>query len=145
MDLIEMVTSTILSIRDSYMDKGNLKYYSEINAGLCCEFAEDVVYTLRELTKCKPQVFSSDYLMIEENDDLSDRWDIDILKSRSDVQLPDGFTFNDLNNMNIGYHVWITYKSLHFDAECPQGVRNIFDLPFYQRCFERYDKLKSNV
>jgi len=30
-------------------------------------------------------------------------------------------------------HVWIYYNGKHYDAECPKGVENWKDLPFYKR------------
>ena len=38
--------------------------------------------------------------------------------------------FQDLGGLDLG-HVWILYKGKHYDAQCPNGIKNWFDLPIF--------------
>ena len=55
------------------------------------------------------------------------------------VQPPQGLSWDDLDQLsvdasfNCGTHVWIAVNGRHHDAECPEGVDNLFELPFFQR------------
>ena len=31
------------------------------------------------------------------------------------------------------YHVWIRFNELHYDSECPCGVKDHYDLPIFKR------------
>jgi hypothetical protein len=50
---------------------------------------------------------------------------------------PSPYTIEDLTSMIMGYHCWMYHENKHYDAECPDGVENFFDLPFFRRQFEK--------
>jgi hypothetical protein len=51
-----------------------------------------------------------------------------LIKREFNIDIPLEFS-----NISIGFHVWITNGIFHYDAECPEGVKNFFHLPFFQR------------
>lgn len=74
----------------------------------------------------------------EDGDNL--RFDRDLLSRHwPNVMLPDGLTWDDMDRLaedagfNGGTHEWIVFESRHYDAECPDGVDNFLELPFFKR------------
>nr|WP_305910549.1 hypothetical protein [Methylomarinum sp. Ch1-1]MDP4523309.1 hypothetical protein [Methylomarinum sp. Ch1-1] len=54
-------------------------------------------------------------------------------------------TWDDLNQLGIdgSTHVWIVHNKRHYDAECPEGVDNFFDLPLFSRYKVAYLRSKG--
>ncbi len=45
-----------------------------------------------------------------------------------------GTTWEQMSVVADSYgHAWYTLNKMHYDAECPKGVKNFFALPFYER------------
>lgn len=121
-----LISNVIENIREEYIYNEFVSTYREINNGYCPEFAEEVVSIIDDENVTN---VSMDNFMIDEefNGDGNDKWDQDILKEW-------GIPYNkELDNIVFGYHVWITDGEKHYDAECPEGVYNFFELPFFKR------------
>lgn len=48
-------------------------------------------------------------------------------------EAPEGW---DVKNDGLPEHNWVYFDGLHYDAECPNGVANFFDLPIMARFYE---------
>jgi hypothetical protein len=52
---------------------------------------------------------------------------------------PAGLSWDDMDRLSVdaglcsGTHVWMVLDGRHYDCECPDGVENPFELPFFQR------------
>lgn len=57
---------------------------------------------------------------------------IDKMGGYSDI-LYDVCTENFVEFGELSGHVWIYYKRKHYDAECPQGVKNWRELPIFKK------------
>jgi hypothetical protein len=145
---MEKITQVILNLREEYIkDNFVTKYidgnfvdvivsdYVGINNGLCTGFAEEVDSIIENC-----DILSNDYLVQDIdsgwNGGGEDEWDLgSLLKYNSPP--PDIFTLNDIKEKVLGYHCWIYYENKHYDAECPFGVTNLFELPFFESCLKR--------
>jgi len=124
-----MITHAILELRDVYLKEGHVSSFSQINCGLCVEFAEQIEWMVPEAEHSSNDFFVQD---IDQgwNGDGKDRWDVELLKSVNSLP-PAPYTIEMANQIE-GYHRWIMLDGLHYDAECPEGVTNFFDLPFFK-------------
>jgi hypothetical protein len=145
---MEKISQVILNLREEYIkDNFVTKYidgnyvdvivsdYVGINNGLCTGFAEEVDSIIENC-----DILSNDYLVQDIdsgwNGGGEDEWDLgSLLKYNSPP--PDFFTLNDIKEKVLGYHCWIYYENKHYDAECPFGVTNLFELPFFESCLKR--------
>lgn len=126
------ISSIIRRLREEYLINHELDCYEHINSGLCVEFAEEVDSELI----CG--ILSNDHFVTErdgsdgwngdENDVWSEKW---IKEYNSYPTQP--YTIKDLTEKIQGYHCWMYHENKHYDAECPDGVINFFDLPFFKR------------
>lgn len=76
------------------------------------------------------------------NDGLCEEFMKDVTKSvKNAEECSTGLVF-DNPYMKYPIHVWIFYNGKHYDAECPEGVTNFMDLPFFKResISETFDK-----
>lgn len=129
------LTNVILHLRDYYVNAGIAESYEDINCGSCVDFAEGVEALYSGLCES----LSNDHLVIEREG--SDGWDGEGEDVWSEEWLsfygslpPAPHTINDLTDKITGYHFWLFYNGKHYDSECPEGVSNLFDLPFFKRC-----------
>lgn len=129
------ISLIILRMRDQYLITHELDCYEHINCGLCVEFAEEVDSELI----C--DVLTNDHFVTEREDsdgwngDENDMWSEEWLKVYGSIP-PSPYTIQDLTSLIKGYHCWMYHENKHYDAECPDGVENLFDLPFFRRQFE---------
>ena len=127
------ITKTILRLRDKFIleEIGNNCTYWDINNGYCEEFA---FYVLKELTGGRET--DEIYCLCNDNFKRDGIFDIALLKNRwKDVKPLNGYTFDDLDKMDFGYHIWLYDGTYHYDAECPNGTKNFFELPIFKRSF----------
>lgn len=131
------LTKSILQLRDEWVKSGTPSYWA-INNGNCESFAEDVIDHLlkvcgKEAESC--EIISDGYLL-----DVDEKWDETEAERElgRQVTLPEGITWDDLNNIPFGSHYWLFYNGRHYDAECPKGVDSFFDLPLYKRYIDHY-------
>lgn len=66
--------------------------------------------------------------------------DRELLKTHwPQVQPTQGLSWDDLEQLaddagwSSGTHVWVVHQKRHYDCECPEGVANFLELPFFQR------------
>lgn len=137
-----MISDAIHALRDLYLFQGQVSSYRQINCGLCVEFAEQIEEMIPSAEQMSNDFFVED---IDEgwNGDGSDKWDAELLASvRSIPQTPYSL---EIANQIEGYHRWILLDGLHYDAECPEGVKNFFDLPFFKRWLDSIQERNLNL
>lgn len=136
--MYEDLKKAIEELRDIYLSSGTVHSYQEINCGYCPEFADEIICNY--LKECKDiRMITTDYFK-NDNDSGKSVWDLNILKNEYKSFLPQEILWNELNNVQLGFHVWIYHNGKHFDAECSEGVANLFDLPFFKRDLNNYIK-----
>lgn len=90
------------------------------------------------------KLVSSDSMKFNPNDgDNSDWSPNEVLKING--QHPKNIDYKDLNELKLGYHVWI-YDDItkkHYDSESPRGVKCLFKLPIYNRAIKRFLEFNS--
>ncbi|WPS85670.1 hypothetical protein SMD22_01035 (plasmid) [Brevibacillus halotolerans] len=126
------VTSIVEKIRTAFLFEHSLDNFQEINCGWCDLFAQEVLFELKGLGF--NEMDSHEILMLENEEEDAGIIDEKAVKERYSIEIPP-----TLINVQIGYHVWLTDDKKHYDAECPEGVSNMFDLPFFQRYQGRCD------
>ena len=92
------------------VDHRSLNSRSEINNGWCGEFARSVSDTIRS-------EFGDEYLI----------WSRD-----GDMPTVHKHSYGGESVVDAS-HIWLEYKSRHFDAECIEGVANPVSLPIFDR------------
>lgn len=123
---------TIRALRDEYVASGRTPNFWVINDGLCDEFARDVEDRLKGDFEGYNSVANGNFMMGADGDpDGDDVWDPKVLAAFGGT--PRDWTIAQLNGISFGGHVWLTDGVLHFDAECPEGVSCLFDLPIFKR------------
>lgn len=140
MDMFAEITNAILLLRDEYLEnempEGST--YWDINNGWCIDFAECVIDFLGGETDSLFVVGNDNFQTDEAIEKLwtYGAWDSELLIEHwQNVKPLNGLSWNELNDIVFGYHVWITDGKKHYDAECPEGVANFFELPIFKRCF----------
>lgn len=114
------------------MQKGIAPSILEINNGPCAYFAE---ITQSKFDGILTILNSNTFLDGLGLDEREADW-IEAILKHYNSPLPLGLCMDDLNEMVFGYHQWVYSDGKHYDAECPEGVTNLFNLPFYQRQLE---------
>ncbi len=116
--------------------------------GCCSDFVSTVYERLggvREAYHLGLSEIGVDQFMTHDEDDEPVAFDETLLtKHWPSVQPPANMTWPDASAMaracdfSAGTHEWITLGQRHYDAECPEGVDNFWDLPFFQRVVTSY-------
>jgi len=126
------VSECVRALRTEYLTDGLAPSYFEINNGLCEDFAEEVVRRLGAEHGAVPSLFSLGGEQLWKTDDSED-WDDALLSGYWRISPPEHFTWAMLNEVGFGGHVWVTFERRHYDAECPDGVDSLFELPLFRR------------
>jgi hypothetical protein len=130
---MNQISKVILELREQYLAYDLIRTYKDINCGECVDFAEEV-----ECRFSNCMSLSNDHFIIERegsdgwDGDETDQWDEKWLAEYNSLP-PGGVTVPELTKKIKGYHCWIYCDNKHYDAECPEGVENLFELPFFQR------------
>lgn len=124
----DMIAAAIRQVRSSYIATGLAPSYWAINNGLCDDFAREVATALGGETDEFYGVGNGNFLY-----DFSSRWDWKLLQKHWGIKPILGLTQKQVSAIDFGNHVWLTNGKLHYDAECPDGVANFFDLPIFRR------------
>lgn len=126
------VESEIRTLRAALLKEKHVKAYFELNMGFYDEFTELLLVQLNELSQPIPASFICSGQLMQE--DLHGRvWNWVMLYELWGIAPPEGLTAAEVNNIQFGYHEWVKSGDLHYDAECPEGVKSFFDLPVYRR------------
>lgn len=112
--------------REHFVRVYDFSEYREINQGLCEDFAQFII-------KLYPEAKMHGLEEFQKSDTYFD-W---ALLARNGITAPAGFTEQQIDDFNLGGHLWITFRGRHYDAECPNGVTNFFELPFFKRQIEQ--------
>ncbi|MFW5962472.1 MAG: hypothetical protein ACOCQR_02545 [bacterium] len=132
----KILTETIKEKRSELMKEDeDISSIQNINNGWCHLLADKVVYEL-----------NWEFLYQTETNDFRiegyehEAWNKEFMKKQG-IYPPEELTWEDLNFIPFDYHVWIAFEgerhgikcSKYYDAECPEGVDNFFNLPFFKR------------
>lgn len=127
----QKIANAIRQVRKKYIDEARANSYWDINNGLCDDFARDVAKILGGETDALYSVENGNFSV--DGDALSGDWDWDLLETKWGIKPGLGLKKNQTAAIDFGCHVWLTNGTLHYDAECPDGVSNFFDLPIFRR------------
>lgn len=64
-------------------------------------------------------------------------WDVPLIARLFPASAPTHGLSWDEAAMSVPAHCWIALDGRHHDAECPEGVGNLFELPIVRREMER--------
>ncbi|WP_455233046.1 hypothetical protein [Geopseudomonas aromaticivorans] len=114
--------------------------FRAINDGQCDEFAVDLILRARKagvpgefVDLCNEQLMRG----LDGDLDENDVWDWTLLTRHWNTAPPAGLSAEDVDGLEFGHHVWVFHEGRHYDAECPDGVENLFDLPIFRRTIVR--------
>lgn len=128
------LTAAIRAKAAGYIANGDRANDYGINNGMCDTLADEVVEELGGETDDLFTVWGENLTAVGE-DGFADchTWDIALLGRISPNNHPThGLTWDDVNG-HIPNHCWIIFNGRHYDAEAPEGVDNLFDLPLCRR------------
>ena len=128
------ITNAILLERNEYIKNKTAKSFKNINNGLCTEFATDVINLLGGETDILYGVTNCNFT--KNNGTHYYNWDYKLLEESYNMKPPNNLTWTELCNTHFSDHYWIHYNKKFYDAECPYGVNNFFDLPIFKRNLE---------
>ena len=127
----QQIAAAIREMRSKYIGEAQASSYWEINTGLCDDFARDVAEALGGETDKLYSVENGNFAA--DGDAFSGEWDWDLLGTHWGIKPGLGLKKNQAAAIDFGGHVWLTDGTLHYDAECPDGVASFFDLPIFRR------------
>lgn len=120
----------IRQLAKKYIKYGDAKTPQGINSGLCESFAADIEDLMPGI-----DILAVEEVMVGYDGDPSgnDKFDWALLKKHWGSEPPEGLSSKDIDRMTIGGHFWIHHQGRHYDAECPDGVKSFFELPYFER------------
>lgn len=118
----EALTALIKDYRKSFLENNDVESYYKINSGLCEEFAYEV-HERFEHRHLLGVMYTEE--LLDEDDQVE--W------NRPGIGLPDGLSRQEMEDVRLGGHCFLTMKGRWYDAECPEGVDNVLDLPIFRR------------
>lgn len=113
----ELITEIISQLIEQYKEDG--LDCSDINAGACMEFAEEL-YTLLKNKNINVEILSDGLFYDPFGDNTPDL----MLNPSECGNKPDNF-----EKIGLPSHYWIYYKGKHYDCDVPDGVDDMFELP----------------
>lgn len=128
----QQISEAIRKHRTMFIREGLAPSYFEINNGQCIDFAEEVLRILEKSFGESATLFTVEGANFYRSQD-DELWDGRLLRNYWKMAPPEHFTWPILNTIAFGIHIWITCERRHYDAECPDGVDNFFDLPIFRR------------
>jgi len=135
----DRLASAIRGTVDRYVATGLAPDARAINEGQCEDLACDVAESLGGET-VRFEGTWADNLTVGGN---GAEWDIALLRDLSPGSEPThGLTWEEANDA-IPAHYWLMLDGRHHDAECPDGVDNLFEMPVIRRSMERIAVEKS--
>lgn len=134
------LSEAIESLGREWLQSGQAESLTHINQGSCIAFAKAVSSRLQDAgwnTASLVDVELANFLALEEDMDggVLDR--ALLAKHWPEVRPPAGLTWDHLEQLaeeadwRVGTHIWLTFEGKHYDAECPGGVANFLELPFF--------------
>ena len=150
-DPARVVSQVVRTVLDRWIARGDAAHARDVNhaggGGCCVDFADEVLAELPQtLVQCS-DVF--DFGLVNVLAPGPDGCAGEIPGSPFDRTLlarhwpdcvpPQGLSWDNLdrasaaNGFDARSHYWVVCDGTHFDAECPEGTRNLFDLPWMRR------------
>jgi len=137
-NLIENHTNSFLHV----LKEVGVNTTRDVNKGWCLGFAEFILLHLENENYTSAEMLTNDYLV--EGEELPDSSYVENFDEKEmakyQISMNQYTAFKELvtkRNPNgiIGYHAWLYDRKTqkHYDIECPKGVENVFDLPFFTR------------
>ena len=140
----QKLATAIEIVRDRLLAEG-VESVQAINAGRCGCVVSDVAEELGGLDAFYQLGMSEvgiEQLMLHADDEPCGFDRELIAKHGPGIKPPEGMDWDDLDavashcNFDAGTHEWIVFEGKHHDAESPNGVVNLWDLPFFRRCVD---------
>ena len=127
------LSKAIDTVAAQYIENGLAPNTYEINNGLCSDLAEEVINIFGHTFGPESKVFFTIDAANLTVDGEGEEWDVRLIKKYWPRCKPIyGLSWDDVL-YEIPAHVWIVLNGRHYDAECPQGVDNFFELPLLER------------
>ena len=131
----------IRQFRDEFLEEyayEDCQTYQDINNGYCEEFVNEFEYNYRDQFGDELTSFAGPEFCLE-NEDLCWRWDVELLEAHwPNIKPPYGLTWEETQLFAEYYHCFLSYQGRFYDAECPEGVENFFELPNFERMAYQY-------
>jgi hypothetical protein len=126
----DTVRATILALAERYLSSGEAPSLYEINNGQCEDLAIEALGGDRDGVE-----FWDAYNLTMEGNGFA--WDVDLIERLWPACVPThGLDWDDVR-MDVPAHCWLVVDDRHYDAECPDGTENMFELPILRRMMER--------
>lgn len=144
------VTQAILTVRQRYLDEGEVECLYDIGSGLCDTFAMDVIQELGGYQSSPVTEYGLDNFALPGEDGHADppyAYDLDVFAQFGITSPPEGWTWEELGEVDLSGHVFLGPSKppgKFYDAEAPEGVSTPFDLPFFQRYLREHRKPGSS-
>lgn len=119
----KQIEQAVITVRDRYVEEGKTQLLATE------DFGKDVVAALGVQERHDLSILfchTEQYKQEGKNE-----WDKEKIEKELESYPPMRTGWRFLNRMKFGQHYWFTYKGNHYDADCPQGVTNVFELPFF--------------
>lgn len=128
----ENLIDAIKNLRDKCIKDGLVHTYYDINNGLCSRFAKDIIKLFVGENDQLYTVENGNFMIGKTGDEEGNEiWDRVLLENFWNIYPTYGLTWDELNKIDFGFHVWIVYNNKFYDAECPKGATNFFKLPIF--------------
>lgn len=151
----EMIEDAILEVRQRMLDDGEAESFLEINRGLCEDLAMEAIDLVERraggegrdlgLTDCSIGAFIEVDPRTGFAYDDGGPFDRELIARHYPLTAPpEGMTWDDMDavsgycGINGGSHIVVEHEARFYDAEVPEGVDNLFDLPYMQRLVAKW-------
>lgn len=144
------LANIIIEIREQMLKEYDLKNLVHLNSGKCEEFAKrvrlkadtDEVEIMDVNSFWKPR--ESGRIVIDPKNKYKNigKWDLKALKKINKSKLYPQI-FDEM--LAVPFHVWISFKGKFYDAECENGVSNLFDLEYFKFFTEKEGEERQKV
>lgn len=146
----EMIEDAIREVRQRMLDDGEAESFLEINRGLC----EDLAMEAIDLVQARAGGTANDlglsdssigsFIAVDPRTGFAyadgGPFDREMIAAHYPLTTPpEGMTWDDMDavsgycGINGGSHIVVEHEARFYDAEVPEGVDNLFDLPYMQR------------
>lgn len=127
-------------LRREYAKDNNKKSYLDINSGDCYEFSDFAYRRLRDIYDIS-EIGLEELWELDDDGNVNDGiLDINCVLGNNEGKIPFNLTIEQLNELELTYHVWLTDGVLYYDSECIEGTKRFLELPIYKRTFRLLEK-----
>ncbi len=136
----ETLSQAVHDLGTQWVAEGQAPSLADINRGLCIAFAKAVAQHLEDQGWDTSQLFDvelANFLALDQDSDGGMLDQALLAKHWPAVQPTQGLTWEHLEqlafdaNWSVGTHIWLLLDGKHYDAQCPEGVSNFLELPFF--------------